>query len=144
MKDTTHIRWDFPSVAWVMPQGGTLGRWGCPDGQKIIFFKHGHVAHQIEGGDEQNIMQVKLLSYGQTGDLGVRSKVKYHYILVTMSLLKIFIPNFVYLHTNERYKAYQTNFQSVAWVLSQGWTLGRCGCPGGQQKFQTWPCGISN
>ena len=25
-----------------------------------------------------------------------------------------------------------------------GGTLGRWGCPGGQKKFQTWPCGISN
>ena len=28
-----------------------VGRWGCPEGQKTIFFKHGHVAYQIEGGD---------------------------------------------------------------------------------------------
>ena len=47
-------------------------------GQKKFFFKHGHVAYQIDGDDEQNRMQVKFLSKGQTGDLGVRSKVKYH------------------------------------------------------------------
>ena len=41
-------------------------------------FKHGHVAYQIDEDDEQNRMQVKFSSYGQTGDLGVRSKVKYH------------------------------------------------------------------
>ena len=60
-----------------MPQGwdfGALGllRWS------IFFFKHGHVAYQIDEDDEQNRMQVKILSNGQTGDLGVRSKVKYH------------------------------------------------------------------
>ena len=37
-------------------------------------FKHCHVAYQIDGDDEQSIMQVTFLSYGQTGDLGVRSK----------------------------------------------------------------------
>ena len=38
MKDTKHIRRDFHSVAWVMPQG-----WGgVPRGKKLFFFKHGH------------------------------------------------------------------------------------------------------
>ena len=78
MKDTKHIRQDFHSVAWVMPQGWDFGGWGYPGGQKSFFFKHGHVAHQIDGDEEQNRMQVKFSSYGQTGDLGVRSKVKYH------------------------------------------------------------------
>ena len=45
MKDTKHIRQDFYSVAWVMPQGWDFGVLGCPGGQKIIFFKHGHVAY---------------------------------------------------------------------------------------------------
>ena len=39
------------------PGGGTLGHWGCPGG-KILFFKHGHVAYQINGDEEQNRMQV--------------------------------------------------------------------------------------
>ena len=39
------------------PRGGTLGYWGCPG--YIFFFKHGHVAYQINGDDEQNKMQVK-------------------------------------------------------------------------------------
>ena len=32
------------------------------------------LAYQIDGDDEQNRMQVEFSSYGQTGDLGVRSK----------------------------------------------------------------------
>ena len=43
-----------------------------------FFFKHSHVVYQIDGVDEQNRMQVEFSSYGQTGDLGVRSKIKYH------------------------------------------------------------------
>ena len=61
MKDTKHIRRDFHSVAWVMPQGWDFG---------VKKFKHGHVAYQIDGDGEQSIMQVKTLSLGQTGDLG--------------------------------------------------------------------------
>ena len=62
MKDTKHIRQDFYSVAWVMPQGSDLGGLGVPRGSKNFFFKHGHVAYQIDGDDEQNRMQVKFSS----------------------------------------------------------------------------------
>ena len=36
MKDTKHIRQDFHSVTFVMPQDGTLGRWGAQGDQKLI------------------------------------------------------------------------------------------------------------
>ena len=62
MKDTKHIRWDFYSVAWVMPQGWDFCALGCPGGQKFIIFKHGHVAYQIDEDDKQNRMQVKFSS----------------------------------------------------------------------------------
>ena len=61
MKDTKHIRRDFNSVAWVMPQGSVFGALGVPRGS-IFVFKHGHVAYQIDGDDKQNRMQVKILS----------------------------------------------------------------------------------
>ena len=56
-----------------------VGLWGAggAQGVKKKIFKHGHVAYQIDGDKEQNRMQVKFTSKGQTGDLGVRSKVKY-------------------------------------------------------------------
>ena len=60
-----------------MPQGWDFGGTGVPRGS-IFFFKHGHLVYQINRDDEQNRMQVKFSSKGQTGDLGVRSKVKYH------------------------------------------------------------------
>ena len=62
MKDTKYIRWDFYSVAWVMLQGWDFGAPGCPGGQIIFFFKHGHVAYQIDGDDKQNLMQVTFSS----------------------------------------------------------------------------------
>ena len=74
MKDTKNIRWDFLSVAWVMPQGWNFVVLGMPRYSKI--FKYGHVAYQIDEDDERNRMQVKFSSWGQTCDLGVRSKVK--------------------------------------------------------------------
>ena len=69
MKGTKHIRWDFHSVALVMSQGWDFGALGV----SFFLFKRGHAAYQIDGDDEQNRMQVKFPSLGQTGDLWVRS-----------------------------------------------------------------------
>ena len=41
---------------------------------------------------------------------GEGQKVKYHLISITMSISNIFIPNFVCVLTNERYKTYQTGY----------------------------------
>ena len=41
------------------PRGGTLG---VPRGSIFFYFKHGHVAYQIEGDDKQNKMQVTFSS----------------------------------------------------------------------------------
>ena len=62
IKDTKHTRQDFILSPGSCPRGGTLERWGCPGGQKFIFFKHGHVAYQIDGNDGQNGIQVKFSS----------------------------------------------------------------------------------
>ena len=57
--DTKHIIHDFLSVAWVISQGWDFRALGVPrGGRQILFFKHGHVAYQIDGDDEQNKMQV--------------------------------------------------------------------------------------
>ena len=44
------------------------------------------------------------------GALGRGQRVKYHLISITESISKIFIPNFVCVLTNERYKTYQMGF----------------------------------
>ena len=61
MKDTKLSDWIFILLPGSCPRGGTLGHWGYPGGQ-IFFFKHGHVAFQIDGDDEQNKMQVTFSS----------------------------------------------------------------------------------
>ena len=53
-----HIKWDFCSDAWVMPQGWDLVEPGVPRGSKIDFFYHGHEVYQIVWDDEQNRMQL--------------------------------------------------------------------------------------
>ena len=53
---------------------------------------------------------VKFFLAKPPGDMGRGQKVKYHLISITKSISKIFIPNFVCVLTNERYKTYQTGF----------------------------------
>ena len=44
------------------------------------------------------------------GALGRSQNVKYHLISITKSISKIFIPNFMCVLTNKRYKTYQVGF----------------------------------
>ena len=53
---------------------------------------------------------VKLFVGPPLGALGRGQQVKYHLISFTKSISKIFIPNFVCVLTNERYKTNQTGF----------------------------------
>ena len=58
---------------------------------------------------------VKLVTLGEVKD---------HLILVTMSISKIFIPNFVCVLTNERYKTYQMGFLFCRLGHAQGVPMG--------------------
>ena len=40
IKDTKHIRWDFYSVAWVMPEGWDFWALGVPRGSNNFFFSN--------------------------------------------------------------------------------------------------------
>ena len=63
MKASKHISRDFHFVAWVVSQGWDFGALGVPGGLgSNFFFKHGHVAYQIDGDGVQNRMQVKCSS----------------------------------------------------------------------------------
>ena len=44
------------------PGMGLRDAWGAQGVKNVFFFKHGHVAYQIDGDDEQNRMQVKFSS----------------------------------------------------------------------------------
>ena len=79
------------------------------------------------------------------GALGRGQKVKYHLISITKSISKIFIPNFVCVLTNERYKTYQTGYLFCRLGHAPGVGLwGTRSAQGVKFFFQTWSCGISN
>ena len=68
------------------------------------------------------------------GALGRGQKVKYHLISITKSISKIFIPNFVCVLTNEKYKTYQTGFSFCPLGHAPGVGLWGAGVPSGSKK----------
>ena len=106
-----------------MPQGWDLGALGCPGGRFFLFFKHGHVAYQIDGNDEQNRMYVTFSSYGQTGDLEARSKGQ---ISLTCQFQRFLYQTLCVLTYKDR-KHIEQNFHSVARVMPR---VGTWGCWG--------------
>ena len=80
---------------------------------------------------------VKFIFAPPPGALGRGQKVKYHLFSITKSISKIFIPNFVCVLTNERYKTYQTGF--VFCPLNHALVVGIWGAWGAQgvkKKFK--------
>ena len=119
-------------ICILSPQGWDAG--GAQGGGGKKKFKHGQVVYQIDGDDEQNRIQVK---FHPRVKLVTWGEVKYHKISVTMSISKIFIPNFVCVLTNERYKTYQTGFLFCRLGHAPG--VGHWGTQGVKQFFvQTW------
>ena len=57
---------------------------------------------------------------------------------------KDFIPNFMCVLTNKRYKTYQTGFASCRLDHASGVGLWGVGVPRGVKKIILWSCGISN
>ena len=85
-----HIKGIFILTPGSCPRDGTLGGGGrhCVLGCQF-FFEHGYVAYPIDGDDE-NRMKVKVSPYGQTGDLGVRSKAQISLNFINKSNFKYF------------------------------------------------------
>ena len=77
---------------------------------------------------------VKLFWASSPGALGRGQKVKYHLISITKSISKIFLPNFVCVLTNERYKTYQMGFSFCCQGHAPGWDFGVLG----ESKTLAW------
>ena len=80
--------------------------------------------------------KVKLFFFSPPpGALGRGQKVKYQLISITESISKIFIPNFVCVLTNERYKTYQTGFSLRSLGHALGVGLWGAGVPRSSKKI---------
>ena len=80
------------------------------------------------------VCSIKLFLAPPPGVLGRGQKVKYHFISITKSISKIFIPKFVCILTNERYKTYQTRFSFCRLGHAPGVGLWGAGVPRGSNK----------
>ena len=103
-----------------------LGGTGVPRGSNNFFFKHGHVAYQIDGDDEQNKMQVTFSPWRQAGDLGARSKGQ---ISLTCQFQRFLYQTLCVFSQIKDRKHFEQNFYSVAKVMPRG---GTAGCWGNQ------------
>ena len=81
-------------------------------------------------------MQHQIFLVPPPGALGRGQKVKYHLISITKSISKIFIPNFVCVLTNEKYKTYQTLFLFCHLGHAPGVGLWGAGGAQGVKKFK--------
>ena len=68
--------------------------------------------------------------------LGRGQKVNYHLISITKSLQRFFIPNFVCVFTNQRYKTYKTGFTLCRLGLAPGVGLWGVGGAQGVKKIK--------
>ena len=102
-----------------MSQGRDFGALGVSRGSNNFFFKHGHVAYQIDGDDKVNKMQVTFSSKGQTCDLGARSKGQISLIFQRF----LYQTLCVFSQIKDR-KHIKQNFHSVAKVMPRGGTWG--------------------
>ena len=121
MKDTKHIRRDFHSVPWVMPQGWDFGALGVPRGSKKNFFQTWSCGISNRQGwrAEQNASNIFILG----SNWWPCGKVKRSNI-INMSISKIFIPNFCVFSQIKDRKHIEQNFHSVAKVMPRGGTAG--------------------
>ena len=108
MKDIKHIRWDFHSTAWVMPQGWDLGvLWGVGQFFFLNSTRVGVWVTYMNGTCNSTI-------FGVPRHLGPWGRVQRSNIIKSqlLSPFQIFFkPNFVCPLTDESYKYIRQDFQ---------------------------------
>ena len=131
MEDTKPIRRDFHLAAW----GVGLGvHWGFGVKKSFLKFNQSWCVSYLH---EWHMQRHNILCSRPVGAFGRGQKVKYHLILITKSITKIFKPNFVCLLKNERYKTYRTGFSIDCQGHAQGVGLG--GTVGGLGSISFFP-----
>ena len=123
MKDIKHIRRDFHSVAWVMPQEwGYRGDWGCW-GVKIFSSEiQPNLVCEIHEWHMQGHNFFGLQPPGPWGGAKRSNIIKFH----LQSQFQIFLSQTLCVFSQiKKIKHIRRDFHSVAWVImSQGWDWG--------------------
>ena len=135
MKDLKHIRWDFHSLAWVMPQGSDLGvPWGVEWSKKNFFPKFNQI------WCVSNLHQWHMQQHNFFGPhpLGPWGGAKRSNIIKSQSQSQFqrFLNQTLCVFSQLKDMKYiRRDFHSVAWVMPQGWDLGVPWGLGGPKTF---------
>ena len=135
MKDIKHIRRDFHSVAWVMPQGSDLGvPWGVEWSKKIFFPKFNQICC-VSNLHQWHMQRHNFLGPNPLGPWGgakrsniIKSQSQSQFQRFLNQTLCVF-------SQLKDIKHIRRDFHSVAWVMPQGWDLGVPWGVGGSKNF---------
>ena len=135
MKDIKHIRQDFHSVAWVMPQGSDLGvPWGV-EWSKIFFFPKFNQIWCVSNLHQWHMQWHNFLDPHPLGPWGgakrsniIKSQLQSQFQRFLSQTLCVF-------SQLKDIKHIRGDFHSVAWVMPQGWDLGVPWGVGGPKTF---------
>ena len=124
MKDIKHIRRDFYSVAWVMPQGSDLGvPWGVEWSKKIFFPKFNQI-WCVSNLHQWHMQRHNFFGPHPLGPWGgakrsniIKSQSQNQFQRFSNQTLCVF-------SQLKDIKHIRRDFHSVAWVMPQGWDLG--------------------
>ena len=134
MKDIKHIRRDFHSVAWVMPQGLHLGvPWGV-EWSKKFFGKF----NQILCVSNLHQWHMQRHNFLDPHPLGPWEGAKRSNIIKSQSQSQFqrFLSHILCVFSQLKdIKHIRGDFHSVAWVMPQGWDLGVPWGVGGSKNF---------
>ena len=135
MKDIKHIRRDFYSVAWVMPQRSDLGvTWGGGNGLSIFFFE---IQLDLVCQLVTSMAHATAQFFGPH-PLGPWGGAKRSNVIKSQSQSQFerFLNQtlWVFSQMND-IKHIRWDFHSVSWVMPQGWHFGVLWGCGGQKNF---------
>ena len=135
MKDIKHIRRDFHSVAWVMPQGSDLGvPWGVEWSKKKFFPKFNQIWF-VSNLHQWHMQRHNFLGPNPLGPWGgakrsniIKSQSQSQFQRFLNQTLCVF-------SQLKDIKHIRRDFHSVAWVMPQRWDLGVPWGVGGSKNF---------
>ena len=124
------------NMHYLFPQFFLKSKWDivCPSVRYAISTKFNQIGC-VSYSHEWDMQGQTFFLAPPPGALGKGQKVKYHLISISKSISKIFIPNFVYVLTNERHKTYQKGFSFRLLGHAPGLGLGGTGGAQGVKKI---------
>ena len=124
MKDIKHIRWDFHSAPWVMPQGSDLGvPWGL-SGQKNFFPPKFNQIWCISNLHQWHMQRHNFFGPHPLGPWGGAKRSNIIKPQSQSQFQRFLYQTLCVFSQLKDIKHIRRDFHSVPWVMPQGWNLG--------------------